>query len=71
MFVLNDNELYELTGAKIRRLQIENLRQNDIPYTEGVDGKPRVLHSVLIEKAMGGFKSKAKVKKPDFSKVNF
>lgn len=71
MIVLSDQELVELTGAKIRRLQIDNLRENDIPYTVGIDGRPKVLHSVLIEKAMNGFKNKAKVKKPDFSKVNF
>jgi hypothetical protein len=35
-----------------------------------VDGKPRVLHSVLND-AVSGFKAKAKAKKPDFSKVNF
>jgi hypothetical protein len=72
MFVLDDKELADLTGAKIRRLQIQNLRDNDIPFTEGIDGKPKVLHSVLIEKALGGFKGKQKKQKqPDFSKVNF
>jgi hypothetical protein len=70
MFVLNDEELTELTGAKIRRLQIQNLRDNGIPFTLGIDGKPRVLHSVLSD-FVSGFKAKVKVKKPDFSKVNF
>lgn len=71
MFILDENEMYELTGAKRRELQMENLRENDIPYTVGIDGKPRVLHSALLEKALNGFKAKAKMKKPDFSKVNF
>lgn len=70
MFVLDDNELYELTGAKVRKLQIQNLRDNGIPFTIGIDGKPRVVHSVLSD-ALNNFKAKAKVKRPDFSKVNF
>jgi hypothetical protein len=69
MFVLSRQELEDLTGAKIKRLQIDNLRENGIPFTIGVDGWPRVRHDSLNQ-AEYKFKPKL-VKKPDFSKVNF
>jgi hypothetical protein len=69
MFVLSRQELEDLTGAKIKRLQIENLRENGIPFTIGVDGWPRVRHDSLNYSG-NNFKPKL-VKKPDFSKVNY
>jgi hypothetical protein len=73
MLVLTDQELKDLTGTNVKAKQIENLKENGIPHTIGVDGRARVISSVLTQVLMcttpGGLMKK-KNKEPDFSKLN-
>lgn len=45
---LNDAELHELTGRKIRRLQIEQLRRMLIPFHVNALGRPVVSRAAVI-----------------------
>ena len=45
---LTDQELHELTGRKVRRLQIEQLRAMLIPFHINALGRPVVTRAALI-----------------------
>jgi hypothetical protein len=44
---LTDDELHELTGRKVRRLQIEQLRRMLIPFHVNALGKPVVARAAV------------------------
>lgn len=44
---LNDDQLRELTGRKVRRCQIESLRQMGIPFRINAAGRPVVCRSAV------------------------
>ncbi|HRQ59156.1 MAG TPA: DUF4224 domain-containing protein [Azoarcus taiwanensis] len=45
---LSDKELHELTGRKIRRLQIDQLRRMLIPFHVNALGRPVVTRAAVI-----------------------
>lgn len=45
---LNDQEVFELTGRKIRRLQIEQLRRMLIPFHINALGKPIIARAIFV-----------------------
>lgn len=44
---LSDDQLRELTGRKVRRCQIESLRQMGIPFRVNAAGRPVVCRSAV------------------------
>lgn len=49
---LNDAELHELTGRKVRRLQIEQLRRMLIPFHVNALGRPVVARTAVTGAAV-------------------
>ena len=45
---LNDDELHQLTGRKVRRLQVEQLRRMMIPFHINALGRPVVARAVIL-----------------------
>lgn len=45
---LTDQELHELTGRKLRRLQVEQLRRMLIPFHVNALGRPVVTRAAVI-----------------------
>lgn len=48
---LSDDELRELTGRKVRRLQIEQLRRMLIPFHVNALGRPVVTRAAVLGQA--------------------
>lgn len=69
MFVLKPKEIREITGTPNKEEQIRNLRENGIPFTIDINGRPKVPYS-LYENALLGGKTKKKIKEPEYSNLD-
>lgn len=65
---LTEEELRELTGAKNKSLQIEQLCIQGIPYTVNRTGHPRVMREVLVSLYIGN--KRVRHNQPNFEALN-